>query len=302
MTRFVSIVVVMLVLVMLVPQADASFTETPLFDLKTSSNLAGATDALYTLHVENRDQSEDAASLFITIPAGYSVDHRFITNKAGIKAMSAYGSCPDGSGQANVATTTTLGRFLMSAMSMTVGEITVSEPTSTTQGSVEMTFVGSYTIMNHGCYGDITPVKGFFINPSTPGTYAWAPSIADPKSGLSATTVPRSGFSQTVTIVSTGPTTSLTTTETQSPATTQTVTSTSLQVTTSTLTQTTTAQTTMYTTSSETEAPTTTQAPPTGQLPMELLAAVAVIVIIAAGAILFLRRRKRNMESSRSGI
>lgn len=58
----------MLVLVMLVPQADASFTETPLFDLKTSSNLAGATDALYTLHVENRDQSEDAASLFITIP------------------------------------------------------------------------------------------------------------------------------------------------------------------------------------------------------------------------------------------
>jgi len=291
-TRLVSLVVVMLVLVMLVPQADAKFTKTPIFDLKTSSSLAGATDALYTLHIENLDQSEDAAGLSITVPAGYSVDHRFITNKTGIKVMSAYGSCPGGSATASVVTTTTPSRLLMSAMGTTVGEITVSEPTSTTQGSLEMTFVGIYTVMNRGCYGDITPVKGFFINPSTPGTYAWAPSIANPKSGPSVTMVPRSGFSQTVTIVGTGATTSVTTTETQSPATTQTVTSTSVQVTTSTPAQTSAAQTTMQTTSSETEIPTTTQAPPTGQLPMELLAAAAVIVIIAAGAILVLRRRK----------
>jgi hypothetical protein len=283
----------MLVLVMLVPQANAKFTKTPIFDLRTSSSLAGATDALYTLHIENRDQSEDATSLSITVPAGYSIDQKFITNKAGIKAMSAYGSCADWSGQASVVTTTTPGRLLMAAMGTTVVEITVSEPTSTTQGIIEMTFVGIYTIMNRGCHGDITPVKGFFINPSTPGTYAWAPSIANPKSGPSATMEARSGFSQTVTIVGTGATTSVTTTETQSPGTTQTATSTSVQVTTSTPAQTTAAQTTIRTTPSETETPTTTQAPPTGQLPTELLAAaVAVIVIIAAGAILVLRRKK----------
>ena len=147
--------------------------------------------------------------------------------------------------------------------------------------------------MNRGCHGDITPVEGFFVNPSTPGTYAWAPSIASPKSGPSVTMVPRSGFSQTVTIVGSGATTSVTTTETQSPGTTQTVISTSVQVTASTPTQTTGAQTGMYTTSSETEPPTTTQALPAGPLPIELLGAtVAVIVIVAAGAILFLRRRK----------
>jgi len=285
----------MLVLVMLVPQADANFTKTPIFDLKASSSLAGATDALYTLHLENPDLYEDTLTASITIPAGYSINQKFITDKSGIKAGSAYGHCQEGSAPANIVTTTTLGRFAISFAGMAAVDIIVSEPTPTTPGTMKFTFVGGYAgaVMNRGCYGEISPVAGFFVNPSTSGTYAWAPSIANPKSGPSVTMVPRSGFSQTVTIVGTGATTSVTTTETQSPATTQTVTSRSVQVTASTPTQTTAAQTTMHTTPSETETLTTTQAPPTGQLPMELLAAaVAVIVIIAAGAIFVFRRRK----------
>jgi hypothetical protein len=290
----ISIVVVMLVLVVLVPQANAGFTNSPTFDLKTSSSLAGATDAVYVLHFENLDQTEDAVGLSITLPAGYSVDQKFITDKIGITAMSAYGNCPDGTGQAKIVTTTTPGRFSMSAMGMSQGEVTVRVPTPSTEGVLEMTFAGTYTIMNRGCKGEITPVKGFFINPSTAGTYAWAPSVVKPRSGPAVTMEARSGFSQIVTIVGTTATTSATTTEAESPITTQTATSTT-QVTTATSEETTAVQTTTHAASSETETGTSTitQPPAGAQLPMELLAAaVTAIVIIAVGAVLFLRRRK----------
>jgi len=55
MTKSVILVVLILVFVVSAPQANASFTKPPTFDLVTSSNLAGATDAIYTLHLENPD-------------------------------------------------------------------------------------------------------------------------------------------------------------------------------------------------------------------------------------------------------
>lgn len=282
---------VMLVLVILVPQANASFTKPPMFDLETTSNLAGATDAVYALHLDNPDKSEDALTASITIPAGYSVNQKFITNKSGIKAGSAYGHCPIGGGEANFVTTTTPGRFTISFMGEAAVDITVGEPTPTTPGVMSLRFLGSYAIMNRGCYGEIGLAKGFFVNPSTPGVYAWAPSTATPRSGLTVTMEPRSGFSQSVTILNAAVTTTATTEETQIPATTQTVTSTSAQVTASTPTQTTPAQTAVLITSSGTETPTITEAPPMGQLPIELIAA-AIVVIVAVGAVLALKRRK----------
>jgi hypothetical protein len=210
----------MIVLFLLLPQANASFTKPPTFDLKTTSNLAGATDAVYTLHFENADQSEDATNASVTIPAGYSINQKFITDQSGIKAGSASGHCPIGSAQANFVTTTTPGHFTISFMSGATVDITVIEPTATTPGTMEFSFFGTYAVMNYGCYAELTTVEGFFINPSSPGTYAWAPSTANPKSGPPVTMGPGPGFSQTITI--TGPavttTTSITTTTPELPA------------------------------------------------------------------------------------
>jgi len=285
--------VVALVFFILVPQANASFTKIPMFDLITTSNLPGATDAVYTLHLENPDRSEDALTVSITVPAGYSVNQKFITDKSGIKAGSAYGNCPEGSGRANILTTTTRGHFTISFSGMATVDIVVGEPTPATSGTMEFRFVGTYAILNHGCYGEISTAEGFFVNPSTPGTYAWAPSTATPKSGPTVVMEPRSGFSQIITILGAGATTSATTAETQIPSTTQAVTSTSAQLTTSIPRQTTTTQTRVQMTSSETEMPTTTETPLTGQLPLELIAAgIVVIIIVAAGAVLAFKRRK----------
>jgi hypothetical protein len=211
MTKKISLVVAMLMLLALMPGADASFTKPPTFDLTASSNLVSATDAAYSLYLANPDPSENAIGVSIVIPAGYSVGQQFITSKAGIQVGSGGGTCQMGSGEGPVKTTTTPGRFSMSAGGMTIGEIIITQPTMTSQGKMEVSFSGPYSSVNHGCNGGLEMGKGFFINPSTPGTYAWAPSIANPKSGPPVTMAPRSGYSQSVTIVSSATTTTGTT-------------------------------------------------------------------------------------------
>ena len=287
MTKLVSLVVVMLVFVVLVPQANAGFKTPPTFDLTTSSNLAGATDAVYVLRAENRDQSEDASLLAIIIPAGYSIGQSFITDKAGIKAMSVYGSCPEGSGRAGAVTTTTPGLFTIPWRGITEGKITIIAPSATAEGKMEVTFSGGYSVVNRGCYGEFTTAEGFFINPSTPGACTWGPSTAQPTSGPKIEMVPRPSFTQTVEIV--GPS-----------VTTQTVTSTteSSTVPATTVVPPTTTQTTVQPATTtvvvEPETTTTTQSAPTGGgFPTEMLAIVAVVlVVIIAGAVYALRRRK----------
>ena len=287
MTKLVSLVVVMLVFVVLVPQANAGFKTPPTFDLTTSSNLAGATDAVYVLRAENPDQSDDAFGLVITIPTGYSIGPSFITNKAGMKVISAIGSCPGWSGQAAVATTTTPGQFTLSFGAMTLGKVIITAPTATAPGKMEMTFTGSYSLVNRGCYGDLTTAKGFFINPSTPGAYAWRPSMAQPTSGAAVEMLPRPGLTQTIEIVGPSVTTQAVTSTTESstaPATTvlpRTTTQTTVQP----------ATTTVVV---EPETTTTTQPAPTGGgFPTETLAIVAVVlIVIIAGAVYALRRRK----------
>jgi len=285
--NLVSLVVVMLVFMVLVPQANAGFKTPPTFDLTTSSNLAGATDAVYVLRAENRDPSEDASFLVIVIPAGYSIGQSFITEKAGVKAMSVYGSCPEGNGRAGVITTTTPGLFSVSWRGIAEARITIVAPSATAQGKMGVTFSGGYSIVNRGCYGEFTTEKGFLINPSTPGTYTWGPSTAQPTTGPKIEMVPRRGFTQTVEIV--GPS-----------VTTQTVTSTteSSTVPATTVVPPTTTQTTVQPATTtvvvEPETSTTTQPAPTGGgFPTEMLAIVAVVlIVIIAGAVYALGRRK----------
>lgn len=276
-----------LVLLIAVPCARAGFSATPTFDLTTTSNLAGATDAVYTLHLANPDRSEIVLSSTITIPAGYSIDQKFITSRSGIKVGLAYGHCPEGSRQADVVTTTSPGHLKISFMSMAAASIVVSEPTQTASGTMEFTFTGEYAMMNSGCYADITPSKGFFVNPSAPGTYKWSPSTAQPRSGPVAEMVPRSGLTQTIEII--GP-----------PLTTQIMTSTiesSIVPTTTVLSST--SQTTLLpattTLVSMTESETTTVQPPAtgGAFPIETLAVVAIVlVVLVAVAFYALKRRK----------
>lgn len=214
--RSVILAACIIALVMLLPQAKASFTENPTMDLITSSSLAGATDAVYTIHLEDPDTTEDMASLSITIPAGYSIDQRFITSKPGINAGSAQGVCASWAGENIIITTTTKGDLEISnSLVGPVAQLILTEPTPTTQGSLQILLAGSYAPLNHGCFAELTTVKGFFINPSKPGTYTWAPSTSSPKSGPPVAMDPRPSFSQTVII--TGP--SVTTTTSMTTAT-----------------------------------------------------------------------------------
>ncbi len=218
--RPVFLVALIIALVILLPQAKAGFTENPTMDLKASSNSVGATDAVYTIHLEDPDTTEDMASLSIAIPAGYSIDQRFITSKPGINAGSAHGVCASWAGENIIITTTTIGDLEISnSLVGPVAQLIITEATSTTQGSLQVLLAGSYAPLNHGCFADLTTVKGFFINPSKPGTYTWAPSTANPKSGPPVVMDPRPSYSQTVII--TGPsvttTTSMTTTTPELP-------------------------------------------------------------------------------------
>jgi hypothetical protein len=201
MTKKLMLVIAMLAFVALTPNVNASFTKAPTFDLVTSSSLAGATNAIYSIHLENPDQSEDAASVSITIPAGYSVNQQFITSKAGILSGSVGGECLEQSGQGSVQTTSTPGQFSMSIQGAVIGQIIITLPTQVGQGKLEVPFSGRYSVVNHGCQGDLVMGQGFFVNPSTPGTYAWAPSFVNPKSGSPVTMAPRPGLSLSVTVV-----------------------------------------------------------------------------------------------------
>jgi len=195
--------VALLCLLALMPRANASFTNVPTFDLTTSSTQAAATNAAYSFYVQNPDHSEDAVDIAIAIPAGYSMGQSFMTNTAGIQVGTVSGQCPVGAGQGTVTTTTTPGRFAINIQQLgaPIGGITITPPTSSTSGTFDMTFTGQYSFENYGCGGQFSFAQGFFINPSTAGTYSWAPSTATPKSGPPVTMQPRPGFSQNVNIV-----------------------------------------------------------------------------------------------------
>jgi hypothetical protein len=210
MMRKLVLAISVLVFVTLMPFVNASFTKNPTFDLATSSSLPGAANAVYSIHLENLDSSEDAVSVSITIPVGYSINLQFITSKAGILAGAVSGECQAGTGEGSVQTTSTPGQFSMSAQGGPIGQIIMDQPSPTSQGRMEFLFSGRYSVVNHGCQGDFAVGQGFFINPSTPGPYTWGPSTATPTSGPPVTMVPRSGLTQTVNIGNAGTSTTAT--------------------------------------------------------------------------------------------
>jgi hypothetical protein len=214
MKRTSLLIAVILMLLVTAPRAFADFAVTPTLDLTTSSNLAGATDAVYTLHFENADTSTGVVSFSLAIPAGYSVNPAYITNQPGITIMTGSAGQLNGflRGQITVATTST-PRHYIATVSGYQAEAVLTEPTSTAQGKLEVS-IPSIPVVGNAVFLEVSTVPGFFINPSTPGTYTWGPSLANPTSGPAVATIPRSGFTQTVTIVAPSGTTEAATTMT----------------------------------------------------------------------------------------
>jgi hypothetical protein len=281
MKRIDVLIATMLMLLVMAPSAIADFAVTPTLDLTTSSNLAGATDAVYTFHFESKDTSTSVISFSLAIPAGYSVNPAYVTQKSGITVMKGKAGQLVGfiRGDIAVTTTATPGHYKVGVSGYQT-EAVLTEPTPTAEGKLEVP-IPSIPGVSGAVFLDVSTVPGFFVNPSTPGTYAWGPSLAYPPSGRGVATVPRSDFSQTITIVGPSVTTEAATSVTTSAA--------ASVTTTTSASPTTTAQTVV--TESET---TTTQPAPSGAPPTETLVigAVVLIVIIAGAALYVLRRKK----------
>jgi hypothetical protein len=190
---------------LMVATAEATFTSPPTMDLTTSSNIAGATNAVYSFYAENPDPAVTAVAFSVPIPIGYSVNPAFLTNTPNIVVMTGtYGNTifPI-TGYIRLNTTATSGQFSVCASPnninwVVIGTATIVLPTPTTPGNIG----GMLSPLNAGEHVDVSFVAGFFINPSTPGAYAWAPSSATP--GDDPTPVlmePRLGFTNIVVIV-----------------------------------------------------------------------------------------------------
>jgi len=206
MKRITLLIATILMFLAAAPYAHADFAATPTLDVTTSSTQAGATDAVYKFHIENTDNSVALASLSVVIPAGYSINSTYITNKSGITIITGTAGQPGGALSApfKVATTTTPDHFVTTVNVVIItytAYMELTEPTPTAPGKLD--FQIPSTLVGNAVYLDSACVAGFFINPSTAGTYTWGPSLATPAKGSPVTTVARSGYTQTVTITGT---------------------------------------------------------------------------------------------------
>lgn len=290
MKRIYLLIAAVLMLLITAPHAFAGFSVTPTLDLTASSNLADATDAVYTFHFENTDKSTHVVDFFLVIPAGYSVNPAYVTEKSGITIMTGKAGQLGGflSGTLKVATTSTSGHYV-AEVSGFKAELVLTRPAPTADGKLEIS-IPSVPGIGNAVFLEASTVPGFFINPSAPGTYTWGPSLANPASGPGVATVPRPDFTQTVTIVGpstgTGPATS-TTISAVSPTTTVT-TSTSIL-----------PETTVKTVETEPETTTMQAASTSGGLSTETLVILgAVLIAVFAGAAIYVLRRKKPAGQS----
>jgi hypothetical protein len=174
------------------------------FDL-TASTPCACSNPIYKFHLENPTDNE-YASIWVTIPAGYTIDPAYMTTTPGIVVATGIG------GDVNPRTTDhtlvfktsgTLGIFELfeeGVLFSTTGVLTPPTPTSP----------GSFNLLSQGVdsnfWAEVSFVAGFFTNPCTPGTYSWSPNTATPVSGAvlangAVSMDPRPGYLNTVTIV-----------------------------------------------------------------------------------------------------
>ena len=182
------------------------FTASPTFDLTTSSNIAGATNATYEFYGEDPNPSVAISNFTVVIPAGYAVNPTYLTTTPGILVMNGsggtIGSPPAGNG-GNATTTTTSGSFAVWVKGHNVGTATLLAPTPMDNGSLTFVFPASITNFTEGGYVDLITVPGLLVNPTSPGVYTWSAEAypGGPPPNDAVTEVARSGYSQSITIV-----------------------------------------------------------------------------------------------------
>jgi hypothetical protein len=196
--------------VLILPYSSA-FTVNPTMDLTTSSNLVGAADAVYSFHSENPNSifpQESVVAFTVLIPAGYSVNPAYMTTTPDIVVMTGvYGVIGQAiSGYLRLNTTVVSGLFVINAKRISpptvppyvpIGTAQIVPPTMDAPGS----WIVTLGAPNTGEYIDLSFVAGFFINPSVPGVYVWAPSIATAGDASTASMDPRIGFTNEVRIM-----------------------------------------------------------------------------------------------------
>jgi hypothetical protein len=196
--------------VLILPYSSA-FTVNPTMDLTTSSNMVGAVDAVYSFHSENPNTispQESIVAFTVLIPAGYSVNPAYMTTTVDIVVMTGvYGVIGQPiSGYLRLNTTGVSGFFVINAKRISPATVPPYVPIGTAQiVPPTMNAPGSWNVIlgapNTGEYIDLSFVAGFFINPSTPGIYVWAPSIAQAGDASTASMDPRLGFTNEVRIM-----------------------------------------------------------------------------------------------------
>ncbi|MGB6680982.1 MAG: hypothetical protein WBF08_06645 [Candidatus Bathyarchaeia archaeon] len=196
--------------ILVLPYASA-FTVNPTMDLTTSSNMVGATDAVYSFHSENPNTifpQESIVIFTVLIPTGYSVNPAYLTTTPDIVVMTGvYGVIGQPiSGYLRLNTTGVSGLFVINAKRISPPTVPAYVPIGTAQiVPPTMNAPGSWSVTlgapNTGEYIDLSFVAGFFINPSTPGVYVWAPSIAQAGDASTASMDPRPGFTNEIRIM-----------------------------------------------------------------------------------------------------
>ena len=186
------------------------FTVTPTFDLTTSSNITGATNAVYEFHGADNDTSVAISNLSVVIPAGYVVNPAYLTTTPGILVMNISGGIigkPPSGKTGNATTTTTSGTFNVYGEGKLVGNSTLVAPTSTSNGSLTFVFPQRVANFTEGRYVDLITVPGLLINPTSPGVYNWTatatPGGFPPNDPVKM--IARPGYSQSITIVTAVP-------------------------------------------------------------------------------------------------
>ncbi|WP_455279173.1 hypothetical protein [[Eubacterium] cellulosolvens] len=196
--------------VLILPYGYA-FTVNPTMDVTTSSNIVGATDAIYSFHAENPNTiypQESVVAFTVLIPAGYSVNPAYMTTTPDIVVMTGvYGFIGQPiSGYLRLNTTVVSGLFVINAKRISpptvppyvpIGTAQIVPPTMDAPGS----WIVTLGAPNTGEYIDLSFVAGFFINPSTPGIYVWAPSTAQAGDASIASMDPRQGFTNEIRII-----------------------------------------------------------------------------------------------------
>jgi len=227
--RSISLILVLLLCFAAFKSAEATFTVVPTADITPTVSLAKADDVTYIFHLEDHDPTEVPKNISIIIPAGYTLNPKYITDMPGLDVgeikffIDLEDPWADVSLALYVRTTDTprvFGAYLEEPFSYDalvhiepgqLGNGTIVPPTPNAHGKLTCTF--NQTIIDllkmpkkYGVFiyqaVDFFLLPGVLINPSRPGHYTWRGFVVGAERDSPPQEVnPRPGYTLTVEIV-----------------------------------------------------------------------------------------------------